>query len=359
MAPLPPLVLVTDAPSDSPSTPPRSRRLISPTVPSAPNTPSFTISPADEDSPTAYSPSQEGSPSPTSRAPSVAGYGSDTSEPSPSTSLGLRGNVDVSLICVSDLAPPPTTLRLGSIADNEQPDGKRQALEQAHSIGLSYPPSSTAYSTKSSDEETGKGHQRRPSQALSFTSTVPDAHEDHRDDPSDAPEEAPKRRLFGLLAPKPVLAPIVKADPTPEEMGPFATNLMPSHLYALIDPKSIDQLTKLGGIEGVLAGLGTDAEKGLQDAGGDIPLSERERVYGINRVPERKGKSLLRLMWMAYQDKVLVRTPLVRARSDLRRSSCPLLLSSRWPSVYTRISAPRLSHTPRRRAPTTSASSHR
>lgn len=119
-------------------------------------------------------------------------------------------------------------------------------------------------------------------------------------------EPKPKRRLFGLFPGKKIIKYVPKADPSPEEMAPFSTALTPSQLYALIDPKSLDHLSSLGGSDALLTGLGTDAAQGLSDTGGDIPLSERERVYGFNRVPERKGKSLLRLMWMAYQDKVLV-----------------------------------------------------
>lgn len=120
-------------------------------------------------------------------------------------------------------------------------------------------------------------------------------------------EPKPKRRLFGLFPAKKIVKYVPKADPTPEQMAPFSTALTPSQLYALIDPKSLDHLTSLGGSDALLTGLGTNASQGLSDDGGEIPLSERERVYGFNRVPERKGKSLLRLMWMAYQDKVLVR----------------------------------------------------
>lgn len=98
---------------------------------------------------------------------------------------------------------------------------------------------------------------------------------------------------------------VTQADPSPEEMKPFT--LVPSTLYSLIDPKSIEHLKSLGGIQGVLKSLMTNANDGLNDD--ETSLADRQRVYGINRVPDRKGKSLLRLMWMAYQDKVLVRIP--------------------------------------------------
>ena len=34
--------------------------------------------------------------------------------------------------------------------------------------------------------------------------------------------------------------------------------------------------------------------------------ADRERVFGTNHLPERKAKGLLLLMWLAFQDKILV-----------------------------------------------------
>ncbi len=120
-------------------------------------------------------------------------------------------------------------------------------------------------------------------------------------------EVLPSRRLCGLLPPKVILAAKLKPDPSPEEMLPFSTKLTPSQLYALIDPKSVEHFTELGGIDGLLEGLKTDGRAGLSDnTSGAIALDERLRVYGENRVPGRPGVGLLKLMWFAYQDKVLL-----------------------------------------------------
>jgi Ca2+-transporting ATPase len=88
----------------------------------------------------------------------------------------------------------------------------------------------------------------------------------------------------------------------------------------------------MGGSDGLLRGLGTDANLGLRSwqyadsgqshdpekgegggagAGGDTPQSrassdDRRRVYGVNVMPSRKSKGLLLLMWLALKDKVLV-----------------------------------------------------
>lgn len=181
-------------------------------------------------------------------------------------------------------------------------------------LGLSYPPSSQG----SSDGDEGK-HRRRPSGALSFTSTIADTksegdHQSHAPvnvagevaDDEDVP--AP-RKWLGIFprAPKAPLAPTAIPDPSPEEMAPFSTTCTPSALYSMFDPKSYSQLTLLGGTQGLLDGLRT-SRTGLADVGGEAEkdFEERRRVWGINRTPTRAGKSFLQLCWLAYQDKVLV-----------------------------------------------------
>jgi len=105
-------------------------------------------------------------------------------------------------------------------------------------------------------------------------------------------------------------------DPTPFAFKPYA-------LAALLDPKTLEDLDKMGGLENLCAGLGTNPTKGLsahslgQGAGADgeksggegpfaAPLSDRQRVYGTNSLPTRPSKSLLQFMWLAFKDKVLV-----------------------------------------------------
>ena len=121
-------------------------------------------------------------------------------------------------------------------------------------------------------------------------------------------------------------------DPTPFSFKPY-------HLAALVDPKSLESLEAMGGIDGLLAGLGVDPANGLSVGGktsesGDTPavavtdpagekgeakdksthqgpayngsVEDRRRVYGSNVLPVRKSKSLLELMWLALKDKVLV-----------------------------------------------------
>jgi len=105
-------------------------------------------------------------------------------------------------------------------------------------------------------------------------------------------------------------------DPTPFAFKPFA-------LAALVDPKTLEDLEKMGGLEGLCTGLGTNPTRGLsahslglgggadgEKSGGEgplgAPLSDRQRVYGVNSLPVRRSKSLLQFMWLALKDKVLV-----------------------------------------------------
>ncbi|BFZ60118.1 plasma membrane calcium [Saitoella coloradoensis] len=149
-------------------------------------------------------------------------------------------------------------------------------------------------------------------------------------------------------------------DPeTPAEDSPFAFHA--KQLGKLIDPKNLDVLRAMGGLEGLRRGLQTDLQGGLSvdevNVGGRVGLEEcmklgassdvpgdignapaivaagnpqksaddapkraptvphaefeggyldRKRAFGINRLPEKKVKSIFALMWMALQDKILI-----------------------------------------------------
>ncbi|KAI9449867.1 calcium-translocating P-type ATPase [Lactarius psammicola] len=143
---------------------------------------------------------------------------------------------------------------------------------------------------------------------------------------------------------------------------PFA--FRPLQLTDLIGPKSLENLESLGGVDGLLRGLGTDRLRGLNTkftspsqsgshepgtANAETPygvettspqpnititsptgvsegssgvgrptsfkssaaayeanIEDRQRIYGPNILPQRQSKSLLQLMWLAFQDKVTV-----------------------------------------------------
>ncbi|KAG8787244.1 hypothetical protein FRC15_009643 [Serendipita sp. 397] len=112
--------------------------------------------------------------------------------------------------------------------------------------------------------------------------------------------------------------PVEIADVT--DIGQFA--FRPKQLAELAESKSLEALSDLGGMGKLLEGLGTDGQTGLsshslgapsqdgEKSGGEgafgVSLEERKRIYGINQMPATKSKSLLQLMWLALQDKVLV-----------------------------------------------------
>lgn len=145
-------------------------------------------------------------------------------------------------------------------------------------------------------------------------------------------------------------------------INPAPFHFKPYELAHMLDPKSIETLVNFGGIDGLLQGLGTNADTGLvtgtqransldssynlaagQGASqrhdianlgtnehSDVPvilltdpnerisvpsgnnnafaasMEDRRRVYGENVLPTRITKTLLQLMWAALKDKVLV-----------------------------------------------------
>lgn len=97
-----------------------------------------------------------------------------------------------------------------------------------------------------------------------------------------------------------------KADPPASAMGVFS-DLPPSHLNDLVDPKSVDKLTAMGGLDGLIAKLRVNPESGLTDAD-EAAIEHRRSAYGSNKLPARKSKSLLYLMYLAMKDRVLVRS---------------------------------------------------
>ena len=147
------------------------------------------------------------------------------------------------------------------------------------------------------------------------------------------------------------------------DLDPRPFRFRPNHLAHMLDPKNLEALDLIGGVNGLVAGLGTNRKAGLSsqpsthsehgpgdgrpgagpgvshrhdpekesnavpaitltEPGGeakatlpddfdyDAPfsasLNDRRRVYGENVLPERKSKSLWQLMLTAFKDKVLV-----------------------------------------------------
>ncbi|KAI2610283.1 calcium-translocating P-type ATPase [Hypoxylon fragiforme] len=130
------------------------------------------------------------------------------------------------------------------------------------------------------------------------------------------------------------------------ENNPFAYS--PGQLTKMFNPKSLSAFYQLGGLAGMEKGLRSNRDTGLSpdekhldgkvtfeeatsrsasklaNEGLDSPQTpvdhshpnhkhasdeqfiDRKRVYGDNRIPEKKGKSFLQLVWITYNDKVLI-----------------------------------------------------
>lgn len=122
----------------------------------------------------------------------------------------------------------------------------------------------------------------------------------------------------------------------------------PGQLNKLLNPKSLGAFYALGGLAGLAKGLRTDVRSGLSfdeaELNGSISFddatapsspdslpkpvadepqgpsradtaphkqhensfSDRKRIFGLNKLPERKSKGILELAWLAYNDKVLI-----------------------------------------------------
>lgn len=137
--------------------------------------------------------------------------------------------------------------------------------------------------------------------------------------------------------------------------NPFAFS--PVQLSEMFNPKSIVDFRAVGGLQGLVQGLRTDCYSGLSldethldgITTSDLPEStgsgilqygtfssgnvrhpalpssvrltssekyaDRRRVFGENRLPEKKAKNILQIMWVTFNDKVLIILTIVAAIS--------------------------------------------
>ncbi|KAH9052974.1 calcium-translocating P-type ATPase [Lactarius deliciosus] len=281
----------------------------------------------------------------------------------------------------SSLHPPPSpTLSAhssGSIQNNpEEHDGlsslghhRKGSTATVSSIGnspgLALSPvrsgqsdiPSTLPSPTNTHVDAGSDTSRPSSAAGFFKRTVQRVHigsDTTRNDSVQKGDNADVKRKGAELARPALLDLKQEADLNVE---PFA--FKPLQLASLVDPKSLESLESLGGIEGLIRGLGTNRLRGLSTklappsqlgspdpgainavspngvemtppkpnimitspagvpeglqstaslggVGRPASLKDRQRIYGRNILPQRPSKSLLLLMWLALQDKVIV-----------------------------------------------------
>ncbi|WVR07270.1 calcium-translocating P-type ATPase, PMCA-type [Kwoniella sp. DSM 27419] len=308
--------IIADNTSDSPLTPPRQRHG------SLANADPSHLSPSDARlHPTGFAagsptPSYTGltPPSPTLTNSSSVHFSDELptpSSPTPQTSLALRGNNPTADSGMETL----------KVIGEHEP--------HRHSRGWSVGTWSTEVGTEEGHSPTG-GDKDKEKYALSQVATGTTAHtktEEKSDKKLSRKEKKLLKEQEALEGKEKVQA--AHLDPDKDTTDPTPFHEKPSRLAMLVDPKSLDDLEKIGGVQGLLEGLGVDGKRGLNVGtsegkvetgaprsssdmpGGNGPqwrtsIDERRRVYGRNDLPERKSKSLLQLMWMAFKDKVLI-----------------------------------------------------
>jgi Ca2+-transporting ATPase len=129
----------------------------------------------------------------------------------------------------------------------------------------------------------------------------------------------------------------LKPDPGTERDFEVKDNCFafsPGQLNKFLNPKSLPALKAVGGIRGLEKGLRTDCRTGLSVDEGSLlgtvsfeavtgtddseikfpptstnnpgSFSDRKRVFSDNSLPRKKPKSIWRLMWEQYNDKILI-----------------------------------------------------
>lgn len=99
--------------------------------------------------------------------------------------------------------------------------------------------------------------------------------------------------------------------------GPFG--ISPETLEKTFEERSLEDFYAIGGSQGLAAALRSDCSSGvsLEETLSDgtveqmplltvEPYSQRKDIFGCNRLPEKKIKTVLQLMWIALNDKVLI-----------------------------------------------------
>lgn len=134
-------------------------------------------------------------------------------------------------------------------------------------------------------------------------------------------------------------------NPNPRNVNDFHVDdnrfaFTPGQLNKMQDPKSLAAFQALGGLRGLERGLRTDVLSGLSVDEGHLEGSisfddatypnpdakrssthattttptrsshqqfeDRVRVFNWNRLPERKSTGFFKLLWMAYNDKIII-----------------------------------------------------
>lgn len=90
-------------------------------------------------------------------------------------------------------------------------------------------------------------------------------------------------------------------------------------LMDLVDPKNINALVRLGGIDQICQSLHVNPKMGLSN--NDDDLKARHDTFGSNILPEAKSKSLWQLIVGASDDKTLSMHNMIPSRCDLNHTN--------------------------------------
>ncbi|KAM7260123.1 hypothetical protein ACFE04_015864 [Oxalis oulophora] len=88
----------------------------------------------------------------------------------------------------------------------------------------------------------------------------------------------------------------------PKPTGDYAIGL--EQLASVSRDHNISALQQYGGVKGLSELLKTNNETGI--IGDEVDLSKRRSAFGSNTYPQKKGRSLLRFLWEAWQDLTLI-----------------------------------------------------
>jgi magnesium-transporting ATPase (P-type) len=97
-----------------------------------------------------------------------------------------------------------------------------------------------------------------------------------------------------------------RTSPTTEkvDLDTITPTMSPDALLELVDPKSVENLKKMGGVAGLVATLNSHMTNGLPAT--DELLESIRNNFGSNKLPDPISKTFLQFVWEAFHDKTLI-----------------------------------------------------
>ncbi|KAL4780476.1 putative P-type calcium ATPase [Aspergillus varians] len=281
--------------------------------------------------------SDQNQPPPQVEAPSQSSRPANNADPTETSAL-LNSN---SVSSPSDTRSVPSIRSYGSSEPREH--DSRPTSPSPHNVVS--PSSKMTDSMLHSNYLSVPGARSRGNSIESEDSTLSNGAESHSNSSHGPPETSAKNTIENYEE-------ALEPDPGREAEFEVENNnfaFSPGQLNKLLNPKSLGAFYALGGIAGLAKGLRTDLRSGLSldetELSGSVrfddatatsspkslpePAAEteppgppradttphkqaenayfdRKRVFGQNKLPEKKTKSIFELAWLAYNDKVLI-----------------------------------------------------